>query len=187
MSAGVLVLNSSFEPLTPISAKRAVRLLLDGKAEVLERSERVIHWERGQIDIPEVIRLKKFIHVPRRFRRKVTNTFLFARDRYTCQYCGKHEREFKDYKGHANKLTRDHIKPLSKGGENSWTNCITSCSPCNARKDDKTPEEAGMKLLSIPTEPHLVELMWRVRKMTAKQRKYVTMFYGVDFSQSLVR
>lgn len=181
--SGVLILNSSYEPLTPVGIKRALRLVIDGKAEIVEHGESTINWGRGSLPRPEVIRLKKFIVVPRRFRRKVTNVFLFARDNYTCQYCGKHESAFRDYKGHANKLTRDHVKPLSKGGENSWTNCVTSCSPCNARKDDKTPEEAGMKLLKIPHEPHLVALMWTVRKMTAKQRKYVTLFFGADFEK----
>lgn len=183
--SGCLVLNTSYEPLTPLSVKRAIRLVLQGKAEVLEASDELYHWEKGSMPRPEVIRLKKFVRIPSKFRRKVTNTFLFARDNYTCQYCGKHEKNLKPHKGHSNRLTRDHITPQSKGGGNSWTNCVTSCSPCNARKDNKTPAEAGMKLLSTPVEPHLVHLVWAVRKLTPTQRKYITIFYGRDVTQAL--
>ena len=82
---GCLALNASFEPLTIVPARRAVRLVLDGKAEVLEadagRGFRSVHHT---VPFPTVIRLVRYVHVPRRFRRQVTNTFLFARDDYAC-------------------------------------------------------------------------------------------------------
>lgn len=179
---GCLALNSSYEPLTLVSLKRAVVLILEGKAEIVESDERTVRWANGELPRPAVIRIKRFIRVPRKFRKKVTNTFLFARDSYTCQYCGRHER---DLKGRTNKLTRDHVLPQSRGGDNSWTNCVTSCSNCNARKDNKTPAEAGMALLTHPTEPHLVALEWSIRKLTPLQRKYITMFYGSDVADAL--
>lgn len=180
--SGCLALNSSYEPLTLVPTRRAVRLVLDGKAEVVEaEADEVVRWGRGSMPRPSVIRLKRFIKVPRKFRRKVTNTFLFARDGYRCQYCGKHER---DLKGRTS-LTRDHVTPQSRGGDNSWTNCVTACSPCNARKDNKTLSEAGMELLSVPTEPHLVALVWSVRRLTAMQRKYIAMFYGNEVADAL--
>jgi 5-methylcytosine-specific restriction endonuclease McrA len=183
MHAGCLALNASYEPMAMLSTQRAVRLLLDGKAEVVEQDkEAVIRWGRGAMPRPNIIRLKKFIHVPQKFRRKVTNTFLFARDSYTCQYCGKDERTLK---GRSNKLTRDHVLPQSRGGLNTWENCVTACSECNTRKDNRTPKEAGMVLLTTPTEPHLVALIWTVRKLTPMQRKYVTMFYGGDVAAAL--
>ena len=77
-----LALNASFEPLTMVPVRRALRLVIDRKAEIVEADGAVVRSERLQIPRPAVIRLVKFVHVPRRFRRQVTNTFLFARDNY---------------------------------------------------------------------------------------------------------
>ena len=94
MIVGCLALNASFEPLTMVPMRRALRLVLDGKAEIVEAdSGQLVRSERLALPRPAVIRLVKFIHVPRRFRRQVTNTFLFARDRYRCQYCGRNINE----------------------------------------------------------------------------------------------
>src|SRR5690606_16122553 len=111
--------------------RRALRLVLDRKAEILEVDEsRVFRSEREQMPAPLVIRLVRFVHVPRKFRRQVTNTFLFARDGYRCQYCGRHRTELRPREF----LTRDHIQPLSRGGLNTWDNVVTACPPCNNRK-----------------------------------------------------
>ena len=179
---GCLALNASFEPLTIVPARRAVRLVLDGKAEILEvDGERAFRSERDEIPLPLVIRLVRFVHVPRRFRRQVTNTFLFARDGYSCQYCGRHRSELKGRQF----LTRDHILPVSRGGGNSWDNVVTSCSPCNNRKGDRVPEEVGMRILSDPGEPNHVHLVWAVRRLTPIQAKYIGMFYGEETVASL--
>ena len=96
MIVGCLALNASFEPLTMVPLRRALRLVIDGKAEIVEAdSDRVVRSEKLTLPRPAVIRLMRFIHVPRRFRRQVTNTFLFARDRYRCQYCGRMQMELK--------------------------------------------------------------------------------------------
>jgi 5-methylcytosine-specific restriction endonuclease McrA len=174
---GVLALNASFEPLTIVPARRAVRLVLDRKAEILEVDDgRAFRSERVEIPFPLVIRLVRFVHVPRRFRRQVTNTFLFARDNYSCQYCGRHRSELRGRQF----LTRDHILPISRGGGNTWDNVVTSCSPCNNRKGNWMPEEVGLKLLSVPAEPNHVHLVWAVRRVTPVQAKYIGMFYGED-------
>lgn len=174
---GCLALNASFEPLTIVPARRAVRLVLDRKAELLEvDDERAFRSEREEVPFPLVIRLVRFLHVPRRFRRQVTNTFLFARDRYSCQYCGRHRGDLRGRQF----LTRDHILPISRGGGNTWDNVVTSCSPCNNRKGNRLPEEAGMRLLSVPAEPNHVHLVWAVRRITPVQAKYIGMFYGED-------
>ncbi len=174
---GCLALNASYEPLTIVPARRAVRLVLDGKAEILEADAgRAFRSAQDEIPFPLVIRLVRFVSVPRRFRRQVTNTFLFARDGYACQYCGRHRSELKGRQF----LTRDHILPISRGGENTWQNVVTSCSPCNNRKGDHLPEEAGMPLLSVPREPNHVHLVWAVRRLTSIQAKYIGMFYGSD-------
>ncbi len=174
---GCLALNASFEPLTIVPLRRAVRLVLDGKAEILEADGTArFRSERSDVPCPSVIRLVRFVHVPRRFRRQVTNTFLFARDDYCCMYCGRHRSELKGRQF----LTRDHILPRSRGGDNSWSNVVTSCSPCNNRKGNRLPEEAGLTLLNAPTEPNYVHLVWAVRRVTPAQAKYVKLFYGDD-------
>ena len=177
-----LALNASFEPLTIVPVRRAVRLVLDGKAEILEKeAQHSFRSERRSLPFPTVIRLVRYVHVPHRFRRQVTNTFLFARDDYTCQYCGKHRgalrgREF---------LTRDHILPVSRGGGNTWDNVVTSCSRCNNRKGGRLPAEAGLRLRSAPLEPNYVHLVWVVRRVTDTQAKYIRMFYGSDTLDAL--
>jgi 5-methylcytosine-specific restriction endonuclease McrA len=158
-----------------VPMKRALRLVIDGKAEIVEADyDRLVRSERLTIPRPAVIRLTRFVHVPRRFRRHVTNTFLFARDQYRCQYCGRHMTEFKPREA----LTRDHLVPLSRGGTNDWTNVITACSPCNTRKGNRLPEEIGMHPLTNPVEPHFVHLSWAVRRLTPIQARYIRTFYG---------
>lgn len=179
---GCLALNASFEPLTLLPVRRALRLVLDRKAEILEVDERrVFRSERMELPFPVVIRLVRYVHVPRKFRRQVTNTFLFARDGYNCQYCGRHRTQLRGREF----LTRDHVIPLSRGGANDWGNVVAACSPCNNRKGNRLPNEAGMKLLTIPREPNHVELVWAVRRITAVQAKYISMFYGEDVLRAL--
>lgn len=177
MIVGCLALNASFEPLTMVPLRRALRLVIDGKAEIVEADpERVVRSERLTLPRPVVIRLTRFIHVPRRFRRQVTNTFLFARDRYRCQYCGRFQIELKPRES----LTRDHLIPISRGGTNDWTNVVTACSPCNTRKANCLPSEIGMHPMHAPLEPHFVHLSWAVRKLTPTQAKYIKLFYGEE-------
>ena len=166
MIVGCLALNASFEPLTMVPLRRALRLVIDGKAEIVEADhDKVVRSERLTLPRPAVIRLTRFIHVPRRFRRQVTNTFLFARDRYRCQYCGRLQIELKPRES----LTRDHLIPLSRGGANEWTNVVTACSPCNTRKANSLPNEIGMHPMHAPVEPHFVHLSWAVRRLTPTQ------------------
>ncbi|MEE8147523.1 MAG: HNH endonuclease [Longimicrobiales bacterium] len=177
-----MALNASFEPLTILPARRAVRLVLDRKAEILETDEaRAFRSERRSLPYPTVIRLVRYVHVPRRFRRQVTNTFLFARDGYRCLYCGRHRSELKGRQF----LTRDHILSISRGGGNTWDNVVTSCSPCNNRKGNRLPSEVGMKLRAKPGEPNHVQLVWAVRRVTPIQVKYIRMFYGEDALSAL--
>ena len=182
MIVGCLALNASYEPLTMVPMRRALRLLIDGKAEIVEADQdRVVRSERLTLPRPAVIRLTKFIHVPRRFRRQVTNTFLFARDHYRCQYCGRHVLELKPREA----LTRDHLLPLSRGGTNEWSNVVTACSPCNTRKGNHLPNEIGMHPLTHPVEPHFVHLSWAVRKLTPVQSRYIKTFYGSEILHQL--
>lgn len=179
---GCLALNASFEPLTLLPLRRALRLVIDEKAEILEIDEgRVFRSEKRDLPCPSVISLKRFVHVPRKFRRQVTNTFLFARDGYRCQYCGRHRAQLR----HREFLTRDHVIPISRGGDNTWSNVVTACSPCNNRKGSHLSAEVGMLPLHPPHEPNYVELVWAVRRITQVQSKYIRMFYGEDVLRAL--
>lgn len=101
----------------------------------------------------------------------LTNRTLFQRDRNLCLYCG---RQFS-----ASVLTRDHVIPVSRGGENVWINCVTACERCNHRKADRTPEEAGMKLLAVPYTPNLAEyLILSNRLILADQMEFLLNFAG---------
>lgn len=174
---GCLALNASYEPLTLVPTRRAVRLVLDRKAEILEvDGDLAYRSERSSVPCPTVIRLVRYVHVPRRYRRQVTNTFLFARDDYTCQYCGRHRSALRGRQF----LTRDHIVPRARGGQNGWDNVVTACSPCNNRKGDRSLSEVGFTLLSAPREPDYVHLVWAVRRVTPVQARWIGMFYGAD-------
>ena len=99
----------------------------------------------------------------------LTNRTLFQRDQNLCLYCGD---EF-----HNGELTRDHIVPVSRGGENTWENCVTACRDCNQAKDARTPEEAGMKLLAVPYTPNLAEyLILQNRRILADQMEFLKSF-----------
>lgn len=138
----VLVLNTTYEPLNVCSARRALVLLLKGKAETLEETGTVFRSERASFPVPLVIRLTQYVHVPRRNTVRITRRAVFARDRHRCQYCGS-ERH----------LTVDHVVPRSKGGLDTWDNVVTSCAPCNRKKADRPPHLAGLRLLARPCAP----------------------------------
>lgn len=183
---GCLALNASYEPLVMLPVQRAVRLVMEGRAELVEAHEtRVIRSAGREMPFPAVIRLVRYVYVPRRMRRGVTNTILFARDGYTCAYCGRRRDELRAREF----LTRDHVLPQSRFARrdeaNTWGNCVTACSSCNNRKADRTPAEARMALRVTPAEPHFVHLEWSVRRLTPLQRKYVVQFFGVDVADSL--
>jgi len=164
-----------------VPVRRALRLVIDRKAEIVEAEGAVVKSERLAMPRPAVIRLVKFVHVPRRFRRQVTNTFLFARDNYRCQFCGRTQPQLRAREC----LTRDHLVPLSRGGTNGWNNVLTACSSCNTRKGNLLPDEAGMHPLKPPVEPHFVHLSWAVRRLTSIQSKYIRLFYGADVLATL--
>ncbi len=144
VNSPVLVLNQNYEPLNVARARRAVVLLLRGKAELLENGVGIIHTMNELIPLPSVIRLVYLVKRPRR-QRKLTRHEVFRRDEYTCQYCGRHTKE----------LTLDHVVPRYKGGRHVWENVVSACIPCNNRKAGRTPQEAGMKLIRQPSTPHI--------------------------------
>ena len=150
MSRSVLVLNATFEPLSLVSVRRAVVLLLREKAELVEATERMLHSANHALPEPLVIRLTRYIRLPHRSV-PPTRGAVILRDVYTCQYCG-------DTPG-KHGLTVDHVVPRCRGGDHSWTNLTTACKRCNHRKGSMIPREAGMKLLRRPFEPTYVALV----------------------------
>jgi 5-methylcytosine-specific restriction endonuclease McrA len=146
----VLVLNATYEPLNVVSVRRAVLLLLKEKAEVVEAADAWLRSERMAVPVPLVIRLVYYVRIPRRFSLPVSRRTVLARDHYTCQYC-------KVQPGKA-RLTVDHVVPRSRGGETHWENVATACGPCNRRKGNRTPEEAGMFLVRRPRRPRYLAL-----------------------------
>lgn len=139
----MLVLNATYEPINVCTVRRAVVLLLKEKAEVIEHAEWELHSATRTMARPVVIRLVTYIRIPRdTHRRKITRRAVFARDNWTCQYCGSRSN-----------LTVDHVIPRSKGGPSSWDNIVASCAPCNRRKGDALPRQVGMSLLKPPRTP----------------------------------
>jgi 5-methylcytosine-specific restriction endonuclease McrA len=127
-----LVLNASESPLAVVAARRAVVILSNGM---------VFHSARLAIEAPSVVRLRRYVHVPYRQHAPLTRRAVFARDLGTCQYCG------------AAAENLDHVIPRSRGGLHTWDNVVASCRKCNARKEDRTPQEAGFSLLRQPYAP----------------------------------
>ncbi|MDX9802410.1 MAG: HNH endonuclease [Dehalococcoidales bacterium] len=138
----VLVLNSSFQPLSICQVRRAIVLIHEGKAEMIENGMGFIHAISTDFPLPTVIRLDYMVRPPRH-NNKLTRVGVFRRDNYTCQYCGKQSMV----------LTIDHIIPRHRGGEHTWENVTSACPKCNHRKAGRTPEEANMKLNRKPCQP----------------------------------
>lgn len=164
--SSVLVLNATYEPLSIISMRRAVVLLLKEKAEIVEAAEAELRSEHIKMPMPLVIRLVYYVRIPYRVSLPVTRRTVLARDHYTCQYCGKPSPR--------HDLTVDHILPRSRGGHTTWENVVTACQRCNGRKGNRTPEEAHMKLRAMPAAPRYVALAM-VESADARQawRKYI--------------
>lgn len=141
----VLLLNTTYEPMYVVSLRRAVTLVLQNKAHLVECLERSVRSPSLTLPEPSVIRLHGRAPVARQRALPLSRTAILARDAYTCQYCG--------LALPAGRLTIDHVLPQSRGGGWSWTNLVAACPVCNALKADRTPQEAGMALLRPPGKP----------------------------------
>ena len=140
-----LLLNANYQVLTFISERRAIKLLLSDKVELLSSWEaKKISFASGFVDHPATLRMKYLIKLnPTKLN--FSRNLVLRRDAYQCAYCGK--------KLTPNRLTIDHVVPRSAGGENSFYNCVASCTPCNNRKANKSLEESGMTLRVKPLPP----------------------------------
>jgi 5-methylcytosine-specific restriction endonuclease McrA len=136
-----LVLNTSHQPLAVVTARRAVVLVLKEKAEVLASDGQVFHSEHVSMDAPSVLRLRRFVRVPYRAQAPLTRRAVFARDHWTCQYCG------------APAENLDHVVPKSRGGSHTWDNVVAACRRCNHTKADRSLAEMGWALPHPPRTP----------------------------------
>jgi 5-methylcytosine-specific restriction endonuclease McrA len=137
-----LVLNASFEPLSTVSLHRAVVLVIQDKA-VVEQSHPGLRVRAAsrELPVPQVIRLCRYVRVPFRRRAPWSRRGVLVRDRHRCAYCGRRA------------TTVDHVVPRARGGGDTWLNTVAACAADNHRKADRTPAQAGMRLLTQPYQP----------------------------------
>ena len=151
----VLLLNASYEPLAVIPQRRAMSLLLRGRVDRATEKDLTIQTSSIPFRIPTVIRLRRYINVPRRGARWSRQGVL-QRDGFCCIYCGlKVGDKVKGRPMNKRDFTLDHIIPRSRGGRNSWGNTACACPGCNHRKGNRTPHEAGMTLRWEPKIPRV--------------------------------
>ncbi|MBM3262039.1 MAG: HNH endonuclease [candidate division Zixibacteria bacterium] len=142
MRGHVLILNQNYEPLCVCTARRAVVLVMLGKAEVIDTYPDPVHTVREPIPLPCIVRLNNFVKVPQNGI-LLSRKNVLKRDGHQCQYCGT-------TKG---PLTVDHVIPRNRGGEDSWENLVCACQKCNNHKGDRSLEYADMALLRKPKAP----------------------------------
>ena len=119
------------------------------------------------IETPSIIAVRgKGFNIEKAGKVVLSNKTLFARDKHVCAYCGN--------KFTNNSLSRDHIHPVSRGGENTWMNCVTACIKCNTMKGARTPKEFGKEILYVPYEPnHYEHMILQNRNILADQMEYL--------------
>jgi len=163
-----VVLNATYEPLSVVSARRGLRLIIEGRAVLEEQYPN--GWVRSptkKFPLPTQVRLKKYIEtIPAlRVPAQLTQRNLFLRDRYTCQYCGRQRKDLdeKEY------LTRDHIIPAARGGKDSWTNVVTACKKCNNIKADYLLSELEDIYYTLAADPITADTAdWILEHMVSK-------------------
>jgi len=173
-----LVLNSSYMPINRVSWREALSCIFSGRAEVVEEYEdRTVRSPSTVFKVPSIIRfLSRAVGF---FRRgvKFNRNNVYLRDKGSCQYCGK--------KVTRSGFTYDHVIPRSQGGKTKWDNVVVACLPCNQRKRDRTPAQAGMSLLNKPVRPRSLpgnpaQLVWE-NSMPSSWKDYVgTVSYWHD-------
>lgn len=167
--ASTMILNASYEPLTIVSAKRAVTLLLNGKAVSVEDGPHVFRSNDLEIQVPYVIKLTYFVQRKAFLKpAKYSKATVLVRDGHSCAYCGRHA------------TTIDHIIPRKHGGLSTYENCVAACTRCNSKKADKLLKEVGYQLLLKPYAPSPYStLLSRVKAQTEvfdAWSKYVFMY-----------
>jgi 5-methylcytosine-specific restriction endonuclease McrA len=144
LSRNVLVLNQNYEPLSVCSVRRAVLMMFLGKAEMIEKHDGVVvRSVRSHFSVPSVVRLDAYTRIPRKHI-ILSRKNIIKRDGGRCMYCGTSD----------GPMTVDHVVPKRFGGTESWENLVAACMSCNNKKGNRTPEQAGLKLLKKPHRPN---------------------------------
>lgn len=161
MDQQVLVLNSDYEPLNVCHRRRAIVLVLLGKAEILHARDRTLKGTSGTYPDPSVVKLR--YHVRRtQPELKLSRRTVFARDNYTCQYCGVQTRD----------LTIDHVVPRRLGGRTVWENVVAACRRCNTRKSDKPLDQSGLRLRRPPRRPRYIPYISLSQYVAGRQNQH---------------
>lgn len=166
-----LVLNATYEPLSVVTRRRAIVLVLSDRAEVVHDSDEVVHSQHLAVQVPSVIRLRTYVRVPYRRRAALSRRGVFARDGHRCQYCG----------GPADSI--DHVVPRSRGGEHVWENVVACCRSCNAAKRDRLLEHTSMRLRRPPRPPR--HLNWIVAHVGHVPEEWTTYLAPAEAASEL--
>ncbi len=148
LSSKVLLLNQNYEPMSVVTAQKAIILFYLQKVEIVDKKDRMIRSQNFAIPLPCIIRLLCYVHIPRK-RVELSRRNILRRDSFKCQYCGTRKLH----------LTVDHVIPKRQNGLDTWENLVCACVKCNNKKGSKTPEQAHMKLLKKPRRPHYLFFM----------------------------
>ena len=155
-AARTLVLNAGYEPLSVVSFRRAMVLVMNGRAHVLETDHaHPVRTVFGEFDRPTVIVLARYVRLPHTRTVPVSRRGVLRRDSNRCAYCSHHA------------STIDHVVPRSRGGADSWENLVACCLKCNNIKGDRTPQEMGWQLRIVPKAPY--GSAWLVRGIERPQ------------------
>ncbi len=168
LNESVLVLNSTYEAINICNVKRAIILIFNGTAAVLENNSHEIHSPSITIEAPSVIRLTRYINLANK-QVVLTRKNVLIRDKNTCQYCGK--------KFSPSELTMDHIIPKSADGNTKWDNVVASCKKCNNKKGRKSPWKAKMSLVKKPSCPNYIYYLHIMRHIGNDNETWMKYLY----------
>ena len=173
-----LLLNATYEPLKVVDWRKAITMLCQGKVEVVSEYDREVRSVSVTFKLPSVIRLLRYITIKRRIDYvPFSRANIYARDDHRCQYCGL---------GHPiGDLTFDHVVPVSQGGKKNWENIVTSCISCNRRKGGRTPAQADMRVIRLPSRPSrspVVRLAFGLRDAPENWRDYF--YWNVELDEA---
>jgi 5-methylcytosine-specific restriction endonuclease McrA len=161
LSSNVLVLNQNYEPLSVCTVRRAVVMLFLGKAEAIENHDgKRIRSVSTSFRVPSIVRLGAYARVPRK-KVILTRKNIIKRDNGQCMYCGTFD----------GSMTVDHVVPKRYAGADTWENLVCACLKCNNKKGNRTPEQAGMKLLRKPRRPNHIMFIQRFVGVSDKRWK----------------
>ncbi|WP_419853523.1 HNH endonuclease [Candidatus Poriferisodalis sp.] len=151
LSERTLVLNVTYQPLSITTVRRALLLVLAGKADVVHTRSGSIRSPRLTMSVPSVVRLTYHARAPYRRRAPLHRRAVFARDAYRCQYCGSRAECI------------DHVHPRSRGGEHTWENVVACCRACNVGKGDSLLSEGRYRLRQTPYAPEPLAVVAAMR------------------------